>query len=70
MRSRPPGRRLAAMPAVPARRVVLDLDLRPGPIAGTVEDEDGVPRRFAGWLELCALLDAARTPAVAPPTAR
>lgn len=42
------------------RRVVVDLEPEPGPIRGSVEDPDGVRRGFEGWLELCALLEAAR----------
>ncbi len=55
------------VPDAPAHRVVLDLDGGPGPIAGSVRDVDGVPRRFVGWLELCALLEAARGTAGNPP---
>jgi hypothetical protein len=44
----------------PPRRVVVLLEPEPGPIAGSVEGPDGLRRGFEGWLELCALLQAAR----------
>ena len=45
------------------RRVVVDLEPGAGPITGTVQGSDGVRHGFAGWLELCALLQAARATA-------
>jgi len=48
---------------VEPRRLVVVLEPAPGPITGSVEGPDGVRRGFAGWLELCALLEAARTTA-------
>jgi hypothetical protein len=44
----------------PIRRVVVELAAGTGPIAGTLREEDGAARPFSGWLELCALLQAAR----------
>lgn len=55
------------MPVAPVRRVQVDLEPGPGPIQGTVSGEQETPRRFAGWLELCALLEAARATAGEPP---
>jgi hypothetical protein len=49
------------------RRVVVVLEPAPGPISGSVEGPDGLRRGFAGWLELCALLEAARGTAGDPP---
>ncbi|MBX5440771.1 MAG: hypothetical protein IRZ32_04500 [Solirubrobacteraceae bacterium] len=51
------------------RRVVVVLEPGPGPIRGQIEQPGAPPRPFAGWLELCALLDAARGagPAEPPP---
>jgi hypothetical protein len=51
----------------PPRRVVVVLEPTAGPISGSVEGPDGVRRGFAGWLELCALLEAARATAGDPP---
>lgn len=48
------------MTGADARRIVVVLEPGAGPIAGSVEDPDGEPRRFAGWLELCALLEEER----------
>lgn len=44
-------------------RLVVVIEPEPGPIAGSVEGPDGVRRGFEGWLELCALLQAARATA-------
>jgi hypothetical protein len=51
----------------PHRRVVVVLESAPGPITGSVEGPDGVRRGFAGWLELCSLLEAARATAGVQP---
>jgi len=56
-----------AVTVAPPRRVVVVLEPAPGPISGSVEGPDGVRHGFAGWLELCALLEAARATAEDPP---
>jgi hypothetical protein len=46
----------------PADTALVTLRLERGchTISGTLNDEDGVERRFWGWLELSAALDRAR----------
>jgi hypothetical protein len=60
MRTGPRDDQTSGVSLDPPPRVVLELDPGPGPMTGTFRDEAGTPRRFDGWLELCALLDAAR----------
>jgi hypothetical protein len=42
------------------RRVVIDLDDGPDPIAGCVRAPGGVDRRFEGYTQLVAALEATR----------
>ena len=60
MRSGRPQAEDRRVTAVSSRRVVVVLEPAPAPISGSVEGPDGVRRGFEGWLELCALLEAAR----------
>lgn len=39
------------------RRLILEIDLKADPIAGSITDERG-DRPFAGWLELATALEA------------
>jgi hypothetical protein len=47
-------------------RVWIEVDPASEPIAGVIHDGSGPGRPFAGWLELVALLEAARGPAPGP----
>ena len=47
-------------------RLWIELDPASEPIAGVVHDGSESGRPFAGWLELVALLEAARRAAVGP----
>jgi hypothetical protein len=67
MRSTGAGTEDRAVTVASPRRVVVVLEPAPGPICGSVEGPDGVRRGFAGWLELCALLEAARATSGDPP---
>jgi hypothetical protein len=47
-------------------RVWIELNPASEPIAGVIHDGSESGRPFAGWLELVALLEAARSGAVGP----
>jgi len=48
------------VPDPSTRPLTLVLEPGPGPISGWLAAPGAAPLRFAGWLELCTLLDAAR----------
>lgn len=43
-------------------KLILRLDRAVEPIAGEITDETGSPRSFVGWVELVAVIEAARGP--------
>jgi hypothetical protein len=47
-------------------RVILDVEREGVPIRGSLSTAPGVVRRFHGWLELAAALEAARADALTP----
>jgi hypothetical protein len=48
--------------SAPLRRVTLSLRGGPAAVEGCNEPDDGPPRRFSGWLELAAALEALLDP--------
>jgi len=70
MRADPAPPTIGRMDEPSPRRVVVVLDPGPGPISGRLELPDAPPRAFAGWLELCAVLDEARGAGAPEPSER
>lgn len=56
------GLRLPAVSTPGHAQVVLELDIAPERIRGTIRDARGASRPFEGWTQLTSLLEAARVP--------